>query len=217
MRAVDAAASRVGIVRLQRFGLLDSQPSRTCRRRPAMGTVVDRGCEAGRHRHARMDAYAAAWLTPGSPLEGALLTGESGSRQHVRARGAQSRKASSSATGTPKHRIGAAGSNRRIRPFRRRSVAQVSTRNAQRTPSGEWGEFRLCDGANDWPRCLASSSAPRAILALGFGAQAQAPPTCGARFGPSAGMVVAAESRSILSAGPDGLGGSMRASPTIGR
>ena len=87
-------------------------------------------------------------------------------------------------------------------------VAQVSTRNAQSTPSGEWGSLGFVIGATvDWTDAGLTPFRPSApILAPGFGAQGAGAADLRARFGPSAGMVVAAESRSILSAGPEGLG-----------
>lgn len=64
----------------------------------------------------------------------------------------------------------------------------------------------------DWTDAGLAPFRPAApILAPGFGAQGAGPADLRARFGPSAGMVVAAESRSILSAGPDGLGAAIDA------
>ena len=58
----------------------------------------------------------------------------------------------------------------------------------------------------DWAHAGISSFAPPApILGPGFGAQGASPADLRTRFGAHASMVIAAESRSILSAGPDGL------------
>lgn len=58
----------------------------------------------------------------------------------------------------------------------------------------------------DWANAgIAEFTPPAPILGPGFGAQGAGPADLRARFGAHASMVIAAESRSILSAGPDQL------------
>ncbi|MGO1508024.1 MAG: orotidine-5'-phosphate decarboxylase [Microbacterium sp.] len=224
MRAVDAAASRVGIVKPQvsffeRFGSAGfAALEDVLQAARDAGLVVIADAKRG-DIGTTMDAYAAAWLTPGSPLEADALTVNPflgvGSLDSTFERAERNGKgvfvlaatSNPEASDVQQARTGAS------QTVSAEIVAQVSTRNAQSTPSGEWGSLGFVIGATvDWTDAGLAPFRPAApILAPGFGAQGAGPADLRARFGPSAGMVVAAESRSILSAGPDGLGAAIDA------
>ena len=86
-------------------------------------------------------------------------------------------------------------------------VSEVSARNAARTPPGQWASLGFVIGATvDWTDAgLTPFTPPAPILGPGFGAQGAEPADLQTRFGATASTVIASESRSILSAGPDRL------------
>jgi orotidine-5'-phosphate decarboxylase len=86
-------------------------------------------------------------------------------------------------------------------------VAAVSARNAEITPTGEWGSLGFVIGATvDWTDAGIAPFTPTApILGPGFGAQGAGPEDLQARYGALAHAVIASESRSLLAAGPQGL------------
>lgn len=218
LRTVHAAAGRVGIVKPQvsffeRFGSAGFA---------ALEDVMQAARDAGLLVIAdakrgdigtTMDAYAAAWLTSGSALEADAITvnpflgvGVLESTFDLADRGGKGvfvLAATSNPEATDVQRAQTAASQ----TVSAEIVAHVSTRNAQRTQPGRWGSLGFVIGATvDWTDAgLAPFSPAAPILAPGFGAQGAGPADLTARFGSSASLVIAAESRSILSAGPDGI------------
>lgn len=218
LRAVDAAAGRVGIVKPQvsffeRFGsagFAALEEVLAAARAAELIVVADakRG-DIG----TTMDAYAAAWLTQGSPLEADALTVNPflgvGALESTFARAEAAGKGVFvlAATSNPE-----AGAVQRARSTDAQTISatiidEVSARNADSTPDGEWADLGFVIGATvDWPDAGIAAFTPAApILGPGFGTQGAGPADLRARFGAHASMVIASESRSILSAGPDGV------------
>jgi orotidine-5'-phosphate decarboxylase len=215
---VDAAAGRVGVVKPQvsffeRFGsagfaALEDVLSSA---RDA-GLIVIADAKRG-DIGTTMDAYAAAWLTPGAPLEADALTvnpflgvaalDSTFALAHEHGKGVFVLAATSNPEAADVQRAETAASQ----TVSAEVVAQVGTRNAQHTTAGRWGSLGFVIGATvDWTDAgLTPFTQPAPILAPGFGAQGADPSDLHARFGVSSPMVIASESRSILSAGPDGL------------
>lgn len=218
LRTVDAAAARVGIVKPQvsffeRFGSVGfAALEDVLRAARDAGLIVIADAKRG-DIGTTLDAYAEAWLTPGSPLEadaltvnpflgvGALDTTFARAQEHGKGVFVLAATSNAEAAGVQRARTAAE------QAVSAEIVAQVSTRNARSTPSGEWGSLGFVIGATvDWTDAgLTRFSPPAPILAPGFGAQGAGPADLRARFTASAAMVIASESRSILSAGPDGI------------
>ncbi len=217
LRVVDAAADRVGIVKPQvafyeRYGsagfaaLEDVMAAAR-----AAGLLVIADAKRG-DIGTTMDGYAAAWLVPGAPLEcdavtlspylgadalhGALSTAlEHDKGAFVLA-----------ATSNPE---AAAGQQARIddeETVAERVAHDVAARNIG--APGSLGSVGLVVGATVDRRAFGLSDivlAGTPILAPGFGAQGAEPADLGRLFGYVASQVVASESRSVLSAGPERL------------
>lgn len=218
LRTVEAAAGRVGLVKPQvsffeRFGsagIAALEDVLAAARGAGLLVIADakRG-DIG----STMDAYAAAWLTPGSLLEADALTVNpflgvgalSGAFDLAEANGkglfVLASTSNPEATGLQRS-VSADGST-----VSSAIIAEVSTRNAASSAEGEWGSFGFVIGATvDWSDAGIAPFAPVApILGPGFGTQGAAPADLSARFGAMAPAVIASESRSILSAGPDRL------------
>lgn len=218
LRTVDAAAERVGFVKPQvsffeRFGsagFAALEDVLTAARDAGLVVIAD--AKRG-DIDTTMDAYAAAWFTPGSPLEADALTVNPflgvGSLASTFALAEEAGKGVFvlAATSNPE-----AATVQRARAADDRSVsaaiiADVSARNARSTPEGEWASLGFVIGATvDWADAgLAEFTPATPILSPGFGAQGAGPADLRARFGAHAWMVIASESRSILSAGPDAI------------
>jgi orotidine-5'-phosphate decarboxylase len=217
LRVVEAASTRVGVVKPQvsffeRYGSAGfAALEEVIAAARAAGLVVIADAKRG-DIGSTMDAYASAWLTPGSPLEadavtvnpflgvGSLapafdLAEKSGKGVFVLA-----------ATSNPE-----AFETQRARldggeTVSARIVAEVSARNAQRTREGEWGDLGLVIGGTvDWADAgLAAFSPSAPILGPGFGHQGAGVADLD-RFGAAAEWVIASESRSILRAGASGI------------
>ena len=217
LRTVEAAAGRVGIVKPQvafyeRYGsagFAALEDVMTAARTAGLLVIADakRG-DIG----TTMDGYAAAWLVPGAPLEcdavtlspylgtdalhGALSTAlEHDKGAFVLA-----------ATSNPE---AAAGQQARIddeETVAERVAHDVAARNIG--APGSLGSVGLVVGATVDRRAFGLSDivlAGTPILAPGFGAQGAEPADLGRLFGYVASQVVASESRSVLSAGPERL------------
>jgi orotidine-5'-phosphate decarboxylase len=218
LRVVEAAAGRVGIVKPQvsffeRYGsagFAALEDVLAAARDAGLLVIADakRG-DIG----TTMDAYAEAWLTPGSPLEADALTVSPflgvGALDGV-------------FDLAERHGKGvfvlAATSNPEALSLQRAHVADgetvsadvvraVSERNARTAPAGEWASLGFVIGGTvDWTDAGLRPFSPVApILGPGFGYQGAEPGLLRERFGDLAGAVIASESRSILSAGPDGI------------
>jgi len=220
LRVVEAAAGRVGIVKPQvsffeRYGSAGfaALEDVLAAARDA-GLVVIADAKRG-DIGTTMDAYAEAWLTPGSPLEADAMT-------------ASPYLGVGALDGTfalaERHGKGvlvlAATSNPEALPLQRARVSggatvsadvvrEVSERNARTTPEGEWGSLGFVIGGTvDWTDAGLQPFSPVApILGPGFGHQGAEPQLLTERYGRLAEAVMASESRSILSAGPDALAG----------
>lgn len=218
LRTVDAAAGRVGFVKPQvsffeRFGSAGFSALEdvlAAARKAGLLVIADakRG-DIG----TTMDAYAAAWFTPDSPLEADALTVNPflgvGTLHSTFARAEASGKGVFvlAATSNPE-----AGTVQRARSASDVTVSsaivtEVSAHNTRTAPDGHWGSIGFVIGATvDWSEAGLSAFTPHApILGPGFGAQGAGPADLRRRFGTHASMVIAAESRSILSAGPTSL------------
>ncbi|MGY1552397.1 orotidine-5'-phosphate decarboxylase [Microbacterium sp. A588] len=224
LRTVDAAIGRVGLVKPQvsffeRFGSAGfaalEDVLRAARDADLLVIADAKRGDIG----TTMDAYAAAWLTPGSPLEADALTVNPylgiGTLDHTFSLAESHGKGVFvlAATSNPEaHNV------QRARTIADSGVdvgqtvsgsiiEQVSSRNAQVTPAGRWASVGFVIGATvEWSDAGISPFAPPApILAPGFGAQGAGPADLSARFGDAAAMVIATESRSILSAGFEAL------------
>ncbi|WP_460795420.1 orotidine-5'-phosphate decarboxylase [Microbacterium sp. GXF0217] len=218
LRAVEAARGRAGVVKPQvsffeRFGspgIAALEDVLAAARTAGLLVIADakRG-DIG----TTMDAYAEAWFTPGSPLEADALTVNPflgvGALDSTFALAAAHGKgtfvlvATSNPDAAPVQRsIDADG-----RTVSAAVIAAVSARNAAVTPTGEWGSNGFVIGSTvDWADAGLSAFTPEApILGPGFGAQGAGPADLRARYGAQAELVLASESRSILSAGPEGV------------
>jgi len=218
LRTVDAAAGRVGTVKAQvsffeRFGSAGfAALEDVLAAARAAGLIVIADAKRG-DIGTTMDAYAAAWLTAGSSLEADALTVSPflgvGALESTFALAEDAGKGVFvlAATSNPE-----AASVQRARASADATVSasvidEVSARNALSTPDGQWASLGFVIGATvDWTDAGITPFAPAApILGPGFGAQGAGPADLPARFGGHAATVIASESRSILSAGPDRL------------
>jgi orotidine-5'-phosphate decarboxylase len=160
-----------------------------------------------------MDAYAEAWLTPGSPLEVDAMTASPflgvGALEGTFALAERHGKGVFvlAATSNPE-----ALSLQRARGEDGATVSadivrEVSERNARTAPEGEWASLGFVIGGTvDWVDAGLQPFSPVApILGPGFGHQGAGPQHLHERFGGLAHAVIASESRSILSGDPDGL------------
>ncbi|MER7795803.1 orotidine-5'-phosphate decarboxylase [Microbacterium sp. NPDC096154] len=218
LRVVEAAAGRVGFVKPQvsfferhgSAGFAALEDVLGAARSTGLLVIADakRG-DIG----STMDAYAAAWLTPGSPLEADALTASpylgvgalGGTFDHALAhgKGVFVLAATSNPEATALQRATAPGGD----TVSARVLGEVSARNALTAEAGEWGSLGFVIGATvDWSEAGLSPFTPSApILAPGFGHQGARPDQLEAVYGAMSHAVVASESRSILSAGPDGI------------
>lgn len=218
LRTVDAAAGRVGFVKPQvsfferhgSAGFAALEDVLSAARQAELLVIAD--AKRG-DIDTTMDAYAAAWLTPGSPLEADAVTVNPflgvGTLESTFALAETVGKGVFvlAATSNPE-----AGAVQRARTRDSQTVSasiidEISRRNAGSSTDGEWGSVGFVIGATvDWAGAgIAEFSPPAPILGPGFGAQGAGPADLRGRFGAHASMVIAAESRSILSAGPDEL------------
>ncbi|WP_214467057.1 orotidine-5'-phosphate decarboxylase [Microbacterium flavescens] len=224
LRAVEAASGRAGIVKPQvaffeRFGsagFAALEDVLAAAREAGLLVIADakRG-DIG----STMDGYAGAWLTPGSPLEADAVT----LSPYL---GPDSLRAT--LTTAVRYDKGAfvlaATSNPEAFPLQSAQVVDVAATDGQTVAervardvgwingsaafAGGLGPVGLVVGATVDRAAVGLSDealqgAP--ILAPGFGAQGASPEDLPALFGAAAENVVASESRSILSAGADGL------------
>lgn len=216
LRVVEAAAGRAGIVKPQvsffeRYGSAGfAALEDVLAAARAAGLIVIADAKRG-DIGSTMDAYAEAWLTEGSPLEADAVTVNP--FLGVGALEGAFRLAEESDKGVF---VLAATSNAEAFGSQRATLAagetvsaaivsEVSERNARTTPNGAWASIGFVIGATvDWEEAgLAPFAPPAPILGPGFGFQGAGPGDLVTRFGAAAPMVIASESRSILSAGPD--------------
>ncbi|KAF2411893.1 orotidine-5'-phosphate decarboxylase [Microbacterium sp. B35-04] len=218
LRVVDAAAGRVGVVKPQvsffeRYGSAGFAALETVMAAArAAGLLVIADAKRG-DIGTTMDAYAEAWLTPGSPLEADAVTANPflgvGALEGTFVIAERHGKGVFvlAATSNPD----AFTAQRAVLPSSETVSAaimrEISERNAGTTPDGQWASLGVVVGATvDWTDAGLRVFSPVApILAPGFGHQGAEPHDLRARFGDLAEAVIASESRSILAAGPDRL------------
>lgn len=218
LRTVEAAAGRAGLVKPQvsffeRFGSAGfAALEEVISAARAAGLLVIADAKRG-DIGSTMDAYAAAWLSPGSPLEVDALTVNPflgvGALDGAFALAEQHDKGLFvlAATSNPEAEVLQRSISETGRAVSADIVSVVSARNAEHTATGEWGSFGFVIGATvDWTDAGIAAFSPTApILAPGFGTQGATPSDLHRRFGSMSAAVIASESRSILSAGPTGL------------
>jgi orotidine-5'-phosphate decarboxylase len=156
-----------------------------------------------------MDAYAAGWLTPASPLEADALTvspylGVGTLRGTIELAYAHGKGVFVLAsTSNPEATDLQRSTDVDGRTVSQRVIDEVSVINATRTQGDEWGSAGFVIGATvDWAQAGIRRFAPFApILAPGFGHQGARPEDASRIFGDMAPAVIVSESRSILTAG----------------
>jgi len=161
-----------------------------------------------------MDAYAEAWLTPGSPLEADAMTANPflgvGTLEGTLTLAEASGKGVFvlAATSNPDAFTAQRATLATGATVSASLIAEISARNARVTRDGKWASIGFVIGATvDWEDAgLDAFSPPAPILGPGFGHQGAGPSDLQLRFGELAPCVIASESRSILEAGPQRLG-----------
>lgn len=218
LRVIEAAADRVAVVKPQvsffeRYGsagFAALEDVLAAAREGGLLVIADakRG-DIG----TTMDAYAEAWLSPGSPLEADALTVSpflgvgaldgTFTLAERHAKGVFVLAATSNPEALPLQRAHHAGGATVSADI----VREVSERNARSTADGEWGSLGFVIGGTvDWTDAGLRPFSPVApILGPGFGHQGAEPQHLRERFGDLQAAVIASESRSILAAGPDRL------------
>lgn len=215
LRVVDAAAGRVGVVKPQvsffeRYGsagFVALEEVMAAAR--AAGLIVIADAKRG-DIGTTMDAYAEAWLTPGAPLEADAMTVNPflgvGTLEGTFERAESVGKGVFvlAATSNPDAFTAQRALLEGDRTVSAGIVQEVSERNARTTAAGSWGSIGFVIGATvDWNDAgLRALNPPAPILGPGFGHQGAGPHDLSQRFGTSAPLVIASESRSLLSAGP---------------
>lgn len=220
LRVIEAAAGRCGIVKPQvsffeRFGSAGfAALEDVLAAARAAGLLVIADAKRG-DIGTTMDAYARAWLTPGSPLEADAVTlspylGVGALEDTLRYAVAHGKGAFVlAATSNPE--ASALQSARMSEDEHAQTVSAAVARavaafNATVTTEGSWGSIGLVIGATVdlAERGLPDDLAPVApILAPGFGHQGARSEDRETIFGRLAPAVIVAESRSILAAGPE--------------
>ncbi len=217
LRTVEAAAGRVGVIKPQvaffeRFGSAGfaalEEVSAAAR---AAGLLVIADAKRG-DIGTTMDGYAAAWLLPGAPLECDAVTLSpylgADSLHSALSLALQHDKGAFvlAATSNPEAAIVQQAVTAEEDAVAARVAHDVAARNIG--APGALGPIGVVVGATVDRRAFGLNDVVLAgtpILAPGFGAQGAEPGDLGRLFGYVASQVVASESRSILSAGPDGL------------
>ena len=218
VRVVEAAAGRVGVVKPQvsffeRFGAAGMAAlEEVMASARAAGLIVIADAKRG-DIGSTMDAYAAAWLTPGAALEADALTVSPflgvGALEGTFSLAEAHHKGVFvlAATSNPEAAAVQRSSSHSGTTVSMSVIDEISRHNAATAGDGEWGSIGVVIGATvDWADAGISPFTPPApILAPGFGAQGAGPADLRARYGAMVCSVIASESRSLLSAGPSGL------------
>ncbi|GGO61814.1 orotidine 5'-phosphate decarboxylase [Microbacterium nanhaiense] len=214
LRVVEAAAGRAAFVKPQvsfferygsaGIGALEDVMSAA----RAAGILVIADAKRG-DIGSTMDAYASAWLTPGSPLEADALTvspylGVGAVRGTIELAYRHGKGVFVLATTSNPEAEGLQRSTDADgRTVSQRVIDEVSEINAAHAHPGEWASAGFVIGATvDWSESGIRPYAPIApILAPGFGHQGARPQDARRIFGAMSDAVIVSESRSILSAG----------------
>ncbi|EIC06256.1 orotidine 5'-phosphate decarboxylase [Microbacterium laevaniformans OR221] len=215
LRTVDAAASTVAVVKPQvsffeRFGSAGyAALEEVMAAARAAGLLVIADAKRG-DIGTTMDAYAAAWLTPGSALEADALTLSPylgvGALSSTFAYALAHDKGVFVLAATSNPEAAGLQSARRGQETVAATVA-AEVVAADPTGADEWASLGLVVGATVDLAALGlrAFERPVPLLAPGFGAQGAQPDDLRSVFGDLSEAVIASESRSILSAGPEGL------------
>ncbi|WOF21518.1 orotidine-5'-phosphate decarboxylase [Microbacterium betulae] len=214
LRVVEAATGRAGFVKPQasfyeRFGSAGfAALEEVLAAARAAGLIVIADAKRG-DIGSTMDAYAAAWLAPGSPLEADALTmspylGVGALEGALSLADAHGKGAFVLAATSNPEAVGVQRAATERGTVSASIVSDVSARNARVAADGEWGSTGLVIGATvGWTDAgLAPFAPPAPILAPGFGFQGARGGDLASVFGDMAPCVIASESRSILAAGP---------------
>lgn len=217
LRTVDAAAGRVGIVKPQvaffeRYGAAGfAALEDVMAAARASGLIVIADAKRG-DIGTTMEGYAAAWLQPGAPLECDAVTLSpylgADSLHPALATALQHHKGAFvlAATSNPEAAAVQLAADADGESVAEAIAHDVAARNIG--APGSLGSIGLVVGATVDRRSFGLSDVALAgtpILAPGFGAQGAEPVDLDRLFGYVASQVIASESRSILSAGPDRL------------
>ncbi|WP_396668337.1 orotidine-5'-phosphate decarboxylase [Microbacterium sp. R86528] len=221
LRVVDAAAGRVAVVKPQvsffeRFGSAGfAALEDVLAAARAAGLLVIADAKRG-DIGTTMDAYAAAWLLPGSPLEADALTVNPylgvGALDGAMALSHEHGKglfvlAATSNPDAPSLQT-ARTADPESRTVSSAVIGQISVFNSTHTQDKEWASIGVVIGATvDWNAFdLPEKIEPIApILAPGFGHQGAELTDLEALFGVHSPAVLVSESRGILQAGPAGV------------
>jgi orotidine-5'-phosphate decarboxylase len=218
LRVVEAAAGRAGIVKPQvaffeRHGSAGyAALEQVLAAARAAGLLIIADAKRG-DVGSTVEAYGEAWLTPGSPLEADAMTVVAyqglGSLDAVVERATRFDKGLFVLAATSNPEAFETQTARRAdgRSVAAAVVAEVADRNVP-AGSGALGSFGVVVGATialDAFGLSPASFAGMPILAPGFGHQGARISQLPELFGPAAQNVLVSASRSILSAGPDGL------------
>lgn len=231
LRVVDAAHGRAGVVKPQvsffeRFGsagFAALEDVLSAARAAELLVIADakRG-DIG----STMDAYAAAWLTPGAALEADAVTVSPylgvGALESTFTAAAQAQKGVFvlSATSNPEAEALQAAHDEAGRSISRAVLDEVDAWNAGASSRGEWGSVGVVIGATVdlQARGIETPADPPApILAPGFGHQGADLRHIRRIFGAQTDTVLASVSRSILGAGPDGIADAIAAQASAAR
>ncbi len=215
LRTVDAAASTVAIVKPQvsffeRFGSAGfAALEDVVAAARAAGLIVIADAKRG-DIGTTMDAYAAAWFTPGSPLEADALTlspylGVGALTSTLEYALAQGKGAFVLAATSNPEAVSLQSADAAGRPVAAAVADAVVA--ADSDAADEWSSLGLVVGATVdlSARGLGAFARTVPILAPGFGAQGAQPSDLVRIFGTLSDAVIASESRSVLSAGPEHL------------
>lgn len=235
LRVVEAAATRVGIVKPQvsfyeQYGAAGySALERVLAAARDAGVLVIADAKRG-DIGTTMHAYARAWLTPGSPLEadamtvspylgvGALIDTFRFALDHGKGvfvlAATSNPEASDLQRAIVTRRSGGWSDSVHPQTIAHDVISEASAFSLAVTPPGSWASVGFVIGATVDPteRGLPAVLRPVApILAPGFGHQGATAAQLDRRYGAMAPAVIASESRSILSAGPDGIAAAITA------
>jgi orotidine-5'-phosphate decarboxylase len=223
LRVVEAASGRVGIVKPQNafferhgsagYAALED----TLEAARAAGLLIISDVKRG-DLGTSVEAYAQAWLAPGSPLEADAMTisayqgvgsiSAPMSFAQANGKGLFVLAATSNPEATATQTAIVSGGEFGSRTVAASIVAEVNVSNSNLGSTGTLGSFGVVIGAtislSDYGLTDAElRSTP--ILAPGFGHQGALFSEIGPRFGAAAGNVVASSSRAILEAGPGAI------------
>lgn len=219
LRVVEAATGRAGIVKPQvsffeRYGAAGfSALEEVLAAARGAELIVIADAKRG-DIGSTMDAYAAAWLTPGAALEVDALTVSPylgvGAVEGALAAADRAGKGVFvlAATSNPEARALQSARTADDRTVARSVLDDVDAWNAAHTADGEWGSVGVVIGATvDLAAAGIGTPAtpPAPVLAPGFGHQGAVLAQTAAIFGAHASTVLPSASRSILTAGSEGI------------